>query len=290
MIRLVVVHGMGVEHGRLGVHDHPVDGRSRRIGLAGTGTHQVVEGQPGAQGSGGLRRLAPGLLGGAVRPLGGQGENRHRHARGLVGQQRAGRPDLHVARMRPDRQHTLLGGRRRGLALSHEGGNLGDELLRGHRLVDEVGARLPHRRDRPVDGGVRGDHHDRERRLQAAHPIEELDPAHPRHLDICDHQVPGLALDLLEPGHRIEHVLDEETAGLEHLGGPQAEDPVVIDQQDPPVGRRGCGVCHLPPSLSPPVPHGSATISRRRDVRPGRRSRVPGSLCSALRCGVCLVR
>ena len=45
-----------------------------------------------------------------------------------------------------------------------------------------------------------------------------------------------------------------EAAGLEHLGGPQAEDPVVVDQQDPPTGRRGCGVCHLSPSLSPSVP------------------------------------
>jgi hypothetical protein len=69
-----------------------------------------------------------------------------------------------------------------------------EHALARERLLDEVERPLLRRLNRRADRAVARDDDDRERVVHRPQPVEHLETVHPRHLDVEQHEVGGVAL------------------------------------------------------------------------------------------------
>ena len=128
------------------------------------------------------------------------------------------------------------------------------------RLAQIIERALAHRVDRALDGGVAGEHDERNVDVALARPLHQLDPGRPRrHVQVGEHDVVG---DLVERRqrrlcgrHLVDHVIAAEQR-LHQLG----EARLVVDDQKPAHGCT-CRV-HPEPRIDPRAVPASLTFAR----------------------------
>jgi len=109
------------------------------------------------------------------------------------------------------------------------------ELLRVEGLHQVVEGAELHGRDRGVHRGV-GGHHDHGRlRLELARLLQDLEPVHAGHLEVHQHDVPALALHLLDGAAPVGSGGDLEAVLLQPPAQGFPDDLLVVDHQDPGV-------------------------------------------------------
>ena len=108
----------------------------------------------------------------------------------------------------------------------------GRQPLAVEGLGDEVVGPVLDRRDREVDVGVAGDEQHRELRVDRLHPLEELQPGHPRHADVGDDRALEVCVDRRERRLGAVERLHLEARELQHLRRRPAQVGVVVDEDD----------------------------------------------------------
>ena len=105
------------------------------------------------------------------------------------------------------------------------------DLIHVEGLLDVIEGPVPHRLDRRVDGGVGGDHDHLGPVAALLELNDELQPAHPRHLQVGDDAIVALLLDDLQ-GLAGARAAGDAVAGLaEDVGHRLAGLAVVVDDQ-----------------------------------------------------------
>jgi hypothetical protein len=109
------------------------------------------------------------------------------------------------------------------------------ELDEVERLGDVVERAVFERLDRGLDGAVRGDEDEREARLVGLDPAQQAHAVDHRHLEVADHEVEQLVLELrdrrgpvLRGVDLVAHALE---VGRQHL----PDGRLVVDDQDAPA-------------------------------------------------------
>ena len=157
-------------------------------------------------------------------------------------EQRAGRADLDITRVRADSEHGWPGlraaprsaGQPSRAAPGHQGGDSGQKVIGPDRFLQELISSVPQCPHRRVERLVRGDHDDWQRWREPAQRRQEFQAGHPRQFRVSQHQVPGLRTDEAERDDRVRRVPDVEPAALaQHLHGEMGGHRVVLDDQDP---------------------------------------------------------
>jgi hypothetical protein len=107
-----------------------------------------------------------------------------------------------------------------------------EQPVRVHRLLDEVERSQPGALDRGLDRPVGGDDYHRQLRLVLVDVGEHLEPVHPRHLDVQEHQVHGVIADQVERAAAVfgqQHAVAFE---LEELLQGASDARLIVGDQD----------------------------------------------------------
>ena len=150
-----------------------------------------------------------------------------------VHEQRAGRPDLDVIGVRADGQDGLPGRQPGGASLGDQCRHAGQQLIRRHRFLQELVSTIPQRAHGVVERRMTGQHGDIEVRGGLPQRLQELQAGHAGHLDVGEHQIPGLRRGALQRDGGVEGVRDVETAaGAQQIHQETAGHHVVVDDED----------------------------------------------------------
>ena len=165
---------------------------------------------------------------------------------------RQGEGPLEHAAVHEHPQQLVLLGRAHHLAeLRHVPERLGEgglEVLEVERLDEEVEGPAVHRHADVAHVAVGGDHDDLDERIDLAHPRQEGEPVHPRHVDVGEHDIGVRVLAQLLQGVLAVGGEDELVDGLadvlaEALLHQQRHVRLVIDDEDL-RGARGAAGLH----------------------------------------------
>ena len=111
-----------------------------------------------------------------------------------------------------------------------------EKLVDAERLRDEIDGPRLHGRDGQADGGVSGDHDDRDQGVDLPDPAQQIHAVHARHLDVADDQVVEIGPQRFEGFLPVGSLGGDVVALLpQGLDDQVAYGGVVIDDEDGPL-------------------------------------------------------
>ena len=235
---VLVQVGTAVRVDDVGLHvTHDLLDRADEPGLVGEpGVLQAAEQDVGAEQVGGGTRFALpfGLV--AADRTARHREDRHHIAAGEVCTEDAPHADLDVVRVGADGEDPVAGCDR------HQLGDLGEEDVARHGLLEQVGGAEPERLDHVVDRGV-GGHQDHGRfGATLLDRLGELEAGHPRHAHVADHDPARGGAQELERFGGLGEGVDDVTGAFEDA---PHEEPVVLLVLDDDHRLAGFDLAHL---------------------------------------------
>jgi len=127
--------------------------------------------------------------------------------------------------------------------------HLVDQVVDVERFDEEIDGALLHRRDGKIDGGKGGDHDDADGWIDFMDVVKQVHAAHPRHHDVADDKILGLALQDLQGLDAVFCFTDVVIfRGVQGVNDDLPGRGVIIDDEDPVSSRcilsRACRLNH----------------------------------------------